>query len=545
MVNIGKVFNDGRQLVGMIAKSAGKSGTKTLQIKHDITMLVNPSTIAKSNPIGAITREGLSSRQVQGELGNVSVRLADAFKAKEGEAKAFIERLFPEYRQSVRTKGANSIYSKLERQVLNKKKDIKIECDSKAKSMITDAVGARIIMPSLTQKDIQEVLSTCKLNLHIPGQGLVSLSEKEQKILSKIFSGQRVSETDKKLVEHLINPVKSKLAEKQSQPVVNRLLASSYQSALDKKQISLKQMEELVNKGELSKDVFETVKKNSEIKEFLEAYSQKEIEQMVKSGEITEAFAQELKTYKPFEGINITRFNNYRGSDGIAYFSDAQIQQIKRMQVQTGNYFSIASVSENISGISTQGTLQKIDRLKGMQKQIEKLTQQGGNEKEIAKLKEEFNTLQKKYGLEGIDINALDKGAIKGSGYTTTQMNFTMADGTQGELQLRGEGFFAEIEHIAYDARQGKNTLGAAYQEYVQTVKGLSEKQYEIYNKYIKECYNYTRNLELGIQTPTPKLPKGLPSILSQRSMENLHHINAQIEAAAKETFTPHLRMAA
>ncbi len=545
MVNIGKVFNEGRQLVGMIAKSASKRGTKALQIKHDITMLVNPSTIAKSNPIGTITRESLSSKQVQGELGNVSVRLADAFKTKEGQAKTFIERLFPEYRQSVRTKGANSIYSKLEKQVSSRKKDIKIECDSQAKSMIGDAVGARIFMPSLTKADIHEVLSTCKLNLHIPGQGLVSLSEKEQKILTKIFSGQRVSEADKKLVEHLINPVKSKLAEKQSQPVVDRLLAGSYQFALDKKQISLKQMEELVNKGELSKEVFETVKKNTEIKEFLEAYSQKEIEQMVKSGEITEAFAQELKTYKPFEGINITRFNNYRGSDGIAYFSDAQIQQIKRMQIQTGNYFSIASVSENISGISTQATIQKIDRLKEMQKQIEKLTQQGGKEKEVAKLKEEFNTLQKKYGLEGVDINALDKGAIKGSGYTTTQMNFTMADGTQGELQLRGEGFFAEIEHIAYDARQGKNTLGAAYQEYVQTVKGLSNKQYEAYNKYIKECYNYTRNLELGIQTPTPKLPKGLPSILSQKSMENLHHLNAQIEAAAKETFTPHLRIAA
>jgi hypothetical protein len=119
-----------------------------------------------------------------------------------------------------------------------------------------------------------------------------------------------------------------------------------------------------------------------------------------------------------------------------------------------------------------------------------------------------------------------------------------MADGTQGELQLRGEGFFAEIEHIAYDARQGKNTLGVAYQEYVRTVKGLSEKQYDSYNRYIKECYNYTRNLELGIQTPTPKLPKGLPSILSQRSMENLHDINAQMEAAAKEAFTPHLKMA-
>lgn len=545
MVNIGKVFNEGRQLVGMIAKNAGKSGTKTLQIKHDITMFVNPSTIARNNPICAITRDGLTSRQVQGELGNISVRLADAFKAKEGQAKTFIERLFPEYKQSVRTKGANSICSKLERQVSSKKKDIKIECDSQAKSLIGDAVGARVIMPSLSKADIQEVLSTCKLNLHIPGKGLVSLSEKEQKILTKIFSGQRVSNADKKLVEHLIKPVKTKLAEKQSQPVVDRLLASSYQFALDQRQVTIKQLEEFVKKGELSKDVFETLKKNNEIKEFLETFSQKEIEQMVKSGDITEAFAQELKTYKPFEGINITRFNNYRGSDGIAYFSDAQIQQIKRMQVQTGNYFNIASVSENISGVSTQVTIQKINRLKEMQKQIETMTKQGADSKEIAKLKEEFNALQKKYGLAGIDAGALDKGAIKGSGYTTTQMNFTMADGTQGELQLRGEGFFAEIEHIAYDARQGKNTLGHAYQQYIQIVKSLSEKQYDSYNRYIKECYNYTRNLELGIQTPAPKLPKGLPSILSQKSMENLHDLNAMLENTAKEGFSPHLRMTA
>lgn len=545
MVNIGKVLNQGRQLVGMIAKSAGEKGTKTLQIKHDITMLVNPSTITRSNPVGVITREGLTSTRVQGELGNISVRLADAFKTKEAQARTFIERIFPEYKQSLRTKGANSIYSKLERQVLSKKKDIKIESDSQARSLIGDAVGARVVMPSLTKADIQEVLSTCKLNLHIPGQGLISLSENEQKILTKIFSGQRVSENDKKLVEHLIKPVKSKLAERQSQPVVNRLLASSYQFALDQRQITINQLEELVNKGELSKDIFETLKKNNEIKEFLETFSQKEIDQMVKSGEITEAFAKELKTYKPFEGINITRFNNYRGSDGIAYFSDAQIQQIKRMQVQTGNYFNIASVSENVSGVSTQATIQKINRLKEMQKQIETMTKQGADSKEIAKLKEEFNALQKKYNAEGIDIKALDKSAIKGSGYTTTQMNFTMADGTQCELQLRGEGFFAEIEHIAYDARQGKNTLGQAYQEYVKTVKSLSEKQYEEYNKYIKECYNHTRNLELGIQTPTPKLPKGLPSILSQKSMENLHDLNAMMECAAKEGFSPHLRTAA
>jgi DNA-binding transcriptional MerR regulator len=486
----------------------------------------------------------LALRGVQGELGNVSVRLADAFKAKEGQAKTFVERLFPEYRQSVRTKGANSICSKLERQVSSKKKDIKIECDSQAKSLIGDAIGARVFMPSLSKADIQDVLSTCKLNLHIPGQGLISLTEKEQKILTKIFSGQRVSETDKKLVEHLINPVKIKLAEKQSQPVVNRLLASSYQYALDKKQISLKQMEELVKKGELSKDVFDTVKKNYDMKELLEASSPQEIRQMVKNGEITEAYAKEILEYKPFDGINITRFNNYRGSDGVAYFSDAQIQQIKRMQVQTGNYFSIASVSEHLTSVDAKVTAKKVTRLKEVQARIEKLSQQGGNEKEISELQKEFETLQKKYGLAGIDTGALDKGAIKGSGYTTTQMNFTMADGTQGELQLRGEGFFAEIEHIAYDARQGKNTLGVAYQEYVRTVKGLSEKQYDSYNRYIKECYNYTRNLELGIQTPTPKLPKGLPSILSQRSMENLHDINAQMEAAAKEAFTPHLKMA-
>ena len=543
MLGIGKILSHSSKIIDTIAKYAGKKGTKVLQIKHDISMPVNPSTITRANPATTITKQGLLTGTASGELGNVSIRLAEKLKDKEEAAINLFERLFPEYSRSIRTKGANSIFSKLEKQIL--KKDIEIACDAQAKSMIGDAVGARIIMPDLKPEDIEKVLSTYKLNLHIPGQGLVELSPKEQKILYKILNGQKVSSNERKLVEPYIKPVKNKLAEKQSEPVVKRLLSSSYQLALDEHRITLAKMESLVNKGELSRDIYETVKKNNEIKELLETFTQEELDSLIKSGEIPQELAQKLKLGEYFEGINITELSNYRGSDGIAYFSDVQIQQIKKMQIHTNCHFDISSASENLTCVLTENVIKKLDKLKNIQRQIRILSEKPGKEKEIAKLQEKLSSLTKKYQAEGINTSTLDSSAIKQSGYTTAQMNFTMADGTRGEIQIRGKGTFAEIEHMAYDARQGKNTLSATYDKYVKTVKGLSEKQYEKYSRYIKECYNYSRYKELGIQVPTPKLPIGLPKILSQKSMEELHRINAEIEKTIKQTFEPHIKVAA
>ncbi len=132
--------------------------------------------------------------------------------------------------------------------------------------------------------------------------------------------------------------------------------------------------------------------------------------------------------------------------------------------------------------------------------------------------------------------------AIKSSGYRTAQMNVIHSNGARGEIQFRGAytNCFGEYEHIAYDLRQGKNTLGPLFDDYKREISKLSEKDYEKYNKYLEECYNYYNRLELGLPASKPKLPKGFNKILSEENMKRLHDENEQRLAELKAGFTPH-----
>ena len=124
------------------------------------------------------------------------------------------------------------------------------------------------------------------------------------------------------------------------------------------------------------------------------------------------------------------------------------------------------------------------------------------------------------------------------SGYVTTQMNLRYANGALGELQIRGNLMmkYAEIEHIPYDIRMGKNIsknipeleqLFAPVQDATTKLKrnGLNK----LYDKYIRDCYNYIRKYELG-EVPgdfkLPDLPKRLRdySILSFENLEKIHN---------------------
>ena len=147
------------------------------------------------------------------------------------------------------------------------------------------------------------------------------------------------------------------------------------------------------------------------------------IEQIEKSGISKEVIAQ-LKTGKNITPLKITELNNYTGADGIPYFTDSQIAQIKEMQAVTGNYFDIITRPETA-------------RFKGA-------------------------------------LTPLENKAIKASGYTTAQFNAVLKDGSLAEIQIRGKGPFGEVEHIAYDSRQGKNTLSHVYDDYKDAVKKLS-----------------------------------------------------------------------
>ena len=198
--------------------------------------------------------------------------------------------------------------------------------------------------------------------------------------------------------------------------------------------------------------------------------------------------------------LQLTRICNYKGLDGIPYYSDAQMMKIEKLSLATGENITIQHCSSEIDLV--------------------------------------------KYGTK--NLNKSEKSAIKGSGYVTTQMNVTLPDGTLAEVQFRGSNLFAEYEHIAYDSRQLKNTLGKTFDEYKKAIKSLSDDDYKVYNTYLRKCYNYYRNKELGIIAgPKPILPEKFSKILSQESMENLYKLNHEKTQVAMQTFKPHLELVA
>lgn len=109
-----------------------------------------------------------------------------------------------------------------------------------------------------------------------------------------------------------------------------------------------------------------------------------------------------------------------------------------------------------------------------------------------------------------------NKGAIKSSGYTSSQMNtqHLLSDGTigQGELQIRGTevNAFADVEHIPYDIRQGKiKADDPKYADVYALIKGMdAETSYKKYNEYLTHTYNALRLKELGFEIPESQMPK-------------------------------------
>lgn len=202
--------------------------------------------------------------------------------------------------------------------------------------------------------------------------------------------------------------------------------------------------------------------------------------------------------------IQINTISNYRGKYGLPEFSNNQIRQL-----------SMAMGFKNPDG----------------SKLIIKSDPRG------------LDYMQ--YSSETLAKNSAD--AIKKSGYRTAQMNIVHSNGALGEWQFRGEytNIIAEYEHIAYDLRQGKSTLGPVFDEYKQAISKLSDKQYEHYNRYLESCYNYYNRLELGLPAVKPKLPKQFNKILEESSLKALHDKNALLEKEAAKGFNKHIRYAA
>ena len=131
------------------------------------------------------------------------------------------------------------------------------------------------------------------------------------------------------------------------------------------------------------------------------------------------------------------------------------------------------------------------------------------------------------------------KKSVKASGYRTAQMNVIHQNGARGELQVRGRmtNMIGEYEHIAYDLRQGKNTLGPLFDDFTKAVSSLTPEQYNVYNKYLESCYNYYNKIELGLPAVKPQLPKRFPKILSEESMKSLHDQAEALEKSINKDF--------
>lgn len=193
--------------------------------------------------------------------------------------------------------------------------------------------------------------------------------------------------------------------------------------------------------------------------------------------------------------LEIVQINNYRGMFGLPEFSSRQIQALRKISGNKVIIHSRADMAE-VSGFPTTGYS-----------------------------KDEMKEL-----------------AIKASGYRTAQMNIVHTNGALGEIQFRGihTNKFGEYEHIAYDLRQGKNTLGPKFDDFKTAISRLTPEKYSEYNNYLEKCYNYYNRLELGLPAKKPELPKGFDKILSEGSLRKLHNSNEARLEKLKDGFEEH-----
>lgn len=430
-------------------KTLTSKGIRQYRIKPDITFSVNTETMHLSNPALKIAGETLDNLQAA-ELGNVSLRLARRYEKALPDAEKHIKAVFDGFDVSVRAKGANSVYSKLERTIVKKGK--KVSTDKDASEIILDGIGGRIQLANLTKKDVLETINTIKID----GKALTA---QEKSLVQRLFNNESLTKEELEIANRVAYPVKCALAERQSEPVVRKFLLAGMKDALDRNVTTLEKLEQ--------------------------------------SG-ISKNLIHELRTNPNIKPMKIGDVENYKGADGIAYFSDRQIRQFERLQLATGEKHDIISCSEHIN--------------------------------------------LSKYGLENLSPSAKD--AIKQSGYTTGQINVTLPDGTYAEIQIRGSGMFGEYEHLKYDAGLSKNTLGPVFNEYVNEVRALSKAEKPLYDGYAGDVYNYYRNTELGIASKKPQLPNGFSDKLSEDNMRRLYELNKAQQAEKMKTFVPHIENA-
>ena len=442
-----KFGTNGKKLI----KEELAAGIKYYVPKPGIKMPTHPVTVDVPNPILEISASSLGKNVLaKGELGNVSLRLEKAFAAEKPAVENLLRKVFPGADFSIRAKSSNSIYSKLHKAVSEEGAIIRTDAD--AHKIVKDSIGGRITLPNLTEKDFYDVIKNAKIDG-------VPLTERQKRMVIKLFRHpESLTPAQRKTAEAVALPVKSLLAERQSAPVFKRLMLGVMKDGLTR---NLTTVEKLKQCG------------------------------------IDDALLAEIKKNPNIEPFRITKFNNYRGPQGVAYFSDAQVEQLRKYQLASGEKFDIINCDSII----------ELD----------------------------------KYNLGDLDKNI--RSAIKKSGYTTAQMNFVTKDGHIGELQITGKGTqkVYHPEHDKYDATQGKNTLGPLYNEYKSVLAKLKRGLRKRYDQYFNDLYNSTReSTELFIKTPKPQLDKSLNPILSIENMIKIAKDTKAMEASKYADFKPH-----
>ena len=202
--------------------------------------------------------------------------------------------------------------------------------------------------------------------------------------------------------------------------------------------------------------------------------------------------------------LSIERISNYKGKDGIPYFSDRQLADLKLYAEQHGvklNYVVRAAESDP---------------------KFAQMQQDYANQKEATKVRE--------------------------SGYTALQINFKLTNGQVFEWQFRGDkvNVFAEAEHVPYDLRTGKDIISAHPEvkplyEPIQELlskNSMTDTQFTKYNEYLTDYYKHLRKLELGFESTEPKLSDygNLDKRLSGKNLENLHTCAEEIKKHPEQT---------
>jgi len=195
--------------------------------------------------------------------------------------------------------------------------------------------------------------------------------------------------------------------------------------------------------------------------------------------------------------IMITRISNYMGEDGIPYFTEKQLDQLRTYAHDKGVDIPIISRVTDVNERASVGDVYSDD--------------------------------------------ASTK--IRKSGYTAFQMNFVTKDGDVFEWQYRGDKLndFGEGEHVPYDLRTGKDIIGkdVILTDLYQPMKELLTNKdlmpddlYKEYNAYLTAHYRYLREVELGFAEPNnpPKLPAGLDTRLRADNLVLLHNIAEKLK---------------